>query len=147
MKLAVPYEDGQVAKRFGHCGVVRIYEDDHGRVQRITEVPVCGDGHGAVVAAIAPLGVDAVLCGNIGAAGQAALQEEGVLVHSGIFGSADEAVLRFLNGSIVFDPNNRCHACGHGSCASTDCGSCGSTAPQRAESRPDGKAPSSHGSD
>ena len=48
----------------------------------------------------------------------------GIMLFPDAAGSADKAALAFLSGTVVFDPNNACNACGHGHSCSMDCKSC-----------------------
>ena len=127
MKIAVTYENGEVFQHFGHTEQFKLYEVSGGKVLRETVVDTNGSGHGALAGLLASLGVDTLICGGIGGGAQAALAEANIRLIGGVQGSADEAVLAFLGGTLAFDPNVHCthhdHAHGEGhSCGSHGCG-------------------------
>lgn len=127
MKIAVTYENGEVFQHFGHTAQFKLYEVSGGKVLRAAVVDTNGSGHGALAGLLASLGVDTLICGGIGGGAQAALAEANIRLIGGVQGSADEAVLAFLGGTLAFDPNVHCthhdHAHGEGhSCGSHGCG-------------------------
>ena len=124
MKIAIPYENGQVFQHFGHSAQFKIYDAENGQVLSSTVVSTNGQGHGALVGFLTQHQVNVVLCGGIGAGAQAALAQAGIQLFGGISGSADAAAADYLAGRLVFDPNVRCnhhdheagHTCGAHSC-------------------------------
>ncbi|MCF0142472.1 MAG: FKBP-type peptidyl-prolyl cis-trans isomerase [Parasporobacterium sp.] len=132
MKLAVPYENGQIFQHFGHCENFKIYEVENGEIISSEVLSSGGQGHDALAGFLASEHVDAVVCGNIGDGAQAALSAAGIEVCSGIEGSADDAADAFIKGELLSEGVNcGCHdeegGCG-GSCGSCGCG-CGHHGP------------------
>ena len=67
MKIAVTYENGRVFQHFGHSKAFKIYEVENGAVQSSAVVPAGGAGHGALAGFLKERGVQALICGGIGA--------------------------------------------------------------------------------
>ena len=105
MKIAIPYENGQVFQHFGHSALFKIYDTESGKILSSEVVSTNGQGHGALVGFLVQNGVNVVLFG-------------------GISGAADSVVADYLAGNLVFDPNAHCdhhdhedgHSCGSHSC-------------------------------
>ena len=112
MKIAIPYENGQVFQHFGHSAQFKLYTAEEGRITGAEVVSTDGQGHGALV------------CGGIGGGAQMALAQAGIRLCGGITGEADSAAAAYLAGTLVFDPNARCthhdheesHSCGSHAC-------------------------------
>ena len=124
MKIAVPYENGQVFQHFGHSAQFKFYETESHRILNTEIVSTNGQGHGALVDFLVQHGANVVLCGGIGAGAQTALAQAGIQLFGGISGDADAAVSDYLAGHLVFDPNAHCdhhsheegHTCGSHGC-------------------------------
>lgn len=108
MKIAIPYENGQVFQHFGHSAQFKIYDTENGKILSSEIVSTNGQGHGALVGFLVQNGVNVVLCGGIGAGAQNALAQAGIQLFGGISGAADSVVADYLAGNLVFDPNAHC---------------------------------------
>ena len=53
MKVAIPYEAGQVFQHFGHSAAFMVYEIEAGKVVSSTLLPTNGSGHGALAGLLA----------------------------------------------------------------------------------------------
>ena len=49
MKIAIPYENGQVFQHFGHSAQFKLYTAEEGRITSAEVVSTDGQGHGALV--------------------------------------------------------------------------------------------------
>ena len=87
MKIAIPYENGQVYQHFGHSAQFKIYNIEKGQLPTGEVVSTNGQGHGALVGFLVQNGVNVVLCGGIGAGAQNALAQAGIQLFGGISGS------------------------------------------------------------
>ena len=94
MKIAIPYQNGQVFPHFGHAPQFKFYTIESGMILHTEVVETAGSGHSAVTAFLMRGGVDTLICGSIGAGAQTAV-----------------AVLALLAGKLVHDPT-AVH-CGH----------------------------------
>ena len=113
MKIAVPYENGQVFQHFGHSGQFKIYDVEDGRIaaERIAAERIAvpaGSGHGALAGFLSGLEVDTLICGGIGAGAQEALAQAGIRLYGGVTGGADEAVRALLAGTLDYSAEVRC---------------------------------------
>ncbi len=123
MKIAVTYENGQVFQHFGHCEQFKLYDAADGAVTSSQVVSAVGSGHGALAGFLQSHGVDALICGGIGAGARTALAEAGIQLYPGVSGGADESVAALLKGTLSYDPDTQCdhhheegHQCRSGSC-------------------------------
>ena len=78
MRIAVPYENGQVFQHFGHTGQVKIYDVKDGQIVKEQVADTTGSGHGALAGFLSGLKVDVLICGGIGGGAQAALSQAGI---------------------------------------------------------------------
>ena len=133
MKIAVPYENGQVFQHFGHSGQFKIYDVEDGRIAAERIAVPAGSGHGALAGFLSELEVDTLICGGIGAGAQEALAQAGIRLYGGVTGGADEAVRALLAGTLDYSAEVRCgrhdHRGEHGNCGEDhhggSCGRCG----------------------
>ena len=61
MKIAVPFEDGQVFQHFGRSAQFKFYEAENGQLLRTEVIPTNGQGHGALAGFLVQHGADVVL--------------------------------------------------------------------------------------
>ncbi len=131
MKLAVTYENGQVFQHFGHTEQFKVYETEDGKILSSEIVDTNGTGHGALAGFLKDMGVEVLICGNIGGGARNALAEAGIRLYPGAAGEADAQVKAFLEGSLAYDPDAMCshhgadHKCGDHEGHGHDCGSHG----------------------
>lgn len=113
MRIAVPYEDGQVFQHFGHTGQMKIYDTENEQIVNAQVADVTGSGHGALTGFLSGLKVDVLICGGIGSGAQEALAQAGIKLYGGVTGSADDAVRDFLAGALNYQADVRCSHHGH----------------------------------
>lgn len=123
MRIAVTYEDGLVFQHFGHTRQMKLYDVDNGQITAEKVLDTQGSGHGALAGFLSQNGVDALICGGIGAGAQQALAQAGIRLYGGVTGSADQAVGALLAGNLDYNADVRCehydhheHSCGQGGC-------------------------------
>lgn len=75
MKLAIPYEEGQIFQHFGKTPAFKIYDIANGQVGGSMVFPTGGQGHGALASLLRALGIGAVVCGGIGSGAIDALSQ------------------------------------------------------------------------
>ena len=109
MEIAVTYQDGMVFQHFGHSQQFKLYEVENGKVMESKIVDTNGQGHGALAGFLSDCHADILICGGIGAAAQSDLSESGIQIFGGVSGSADEAVLNYLSGTLQYDPAAQCN--------------------------------------
>ena len=130
MKIAVPFENGQVFQHFGHSENFKIYEVENGEIVSGEVMGTNGSGHEALAGFLSDLGVNALICGGIGGGAEAALSGAGIEICSGAQGDADEAVKAYLKGELTSagvncDHHDHDHEEGEGCGCSGGCGGCG----------------------
>ncbi len=132
MKIAVSFDNGQIFGHFGKTETFKIYEVDEEKVISSEVVASNAQGHSALADFLSSLGVDAVVCGNIGEQALSLLVGSGINVVSGASGDADSAIEAFLKGELSGgvncpcggDEEGGCGGCG-GGCDGGGCGGCG----------------------
>nr|WP_300828132.1 NifB/NifX family molybdenum-iron cluster-binding protein [uncultured Oscillibacter sp.] len=131
MKIAVPYENGQVFQHFGHSGQFKIYDVEDGRIAAERIAVPAKSGHGALAGFLSGLEVDTLICGGIGAGAQEALAQAGIRLYGGVTGGADEAVRALLAGTLDYSAEVRCgrhnHHGEHGHCGEDHHGCAGNS--------------------
>ncbi len=135
MRIAIPYENGQIFQHFGHTEVFKLYDIEEGKITRSLLLPSGESGHGALAGLLRQGKVNALICGGIGGGAQRALDEAGVILYAGVSGDADEAARAFAEGRLEYATCATCdhhhggegHSCGEHGCGSHGCGehSCG----------------------
>lgn len=114
MRIAVTYDNGMIWQHFGRTEQFKIYDIENGRVVSSTVIATNGTGHGALAGFLKALNVDTLICGGIGGGAQMALANIGIKFYGGVSGIADEAVAKFLAGSLEYNPDVQCGCHGHG---------------------------------
>ena len=96
MRIAVPYENGNIFQHFGRSEAFKFYDVDGGAVTAAAVVSTNGSGHGALAGFLMQRGVDTLICGGIGGGAQMALAEAGIKLYGGVSNEADEQLLHPL---------------------------------------------------
>lgn len=131
MVIAVTHENGQVYQHFGHSKQFKLYTVENGEITSFSVVDTNGSGHGALAGFLQSHGVNALICGGIGAGAKTALQNAGIALYGGVSGSCDSAVVALLSDRLSYNSDITCsHHHDHGEehdCGNHDCGehSCG----------------------
>ncbi|QAT42141.1 P-loop NTPase [Aminipila luticellarii] len=117
IKLAVPYENGQIFQHFGHSEQFEIFEIKQGKVLNKEIIPSDCEGHGALAGFLAGKGVTTLICGGIGDGAIKGLAAAGIQVVAGVSGKIEEQVQFYLNGSLQSTDKATCdhheHSEGH----------------------------------
>lgn len=125
MKVAVPYENGQIFQHFGKTHAFKVFTVAENKVTAAEVIDTNGQGHGALAGFLQQHAIDTVICGGIGAGAQNALAAVGITLYGGCSGSADEAVEALLSGKLDYNPAVHCNHHGHGdtghSCGAHGC--------------------------
>lgn len=121
MKIAVTYENGDVYQHFGHTQQFKLYSVEENKVVSSEIVDTNGQGHGALANFLANYNVDTMICGGIGKGAQVALGQMGIQIFGGVQGNADQVIEKFLEGTLVYNPDVQCnhhegHDCGEHGC-------------------------------
>ena len=113
MRIAIPFENGDVFGHFGHTERFKLYDAEEGQITAEQVLDTKGSGHGALAGLLREAGVDALICGGIGMGAKAALSEAGIALYPGVSGSADAAAKALAAGKLAFDPDAGCGHHGH----------------------------------
>ena len=124
MKIAVSWKDGEIYEHFGHAEMFAIYDFDLNDLDKTTKRLIDVrelHGHEAMAQRMKDEQIDAVLCGNMGAAAKALLLSYGIVPVIGYCGDADTAAELLVLGRLPIVSGGDC-GCGCGG----DCSGCGS---------------------
>lgn len=102
MKIAIPYNNGQVFSHFGKAEKFKIYDVNEDEILSTEVIDTNGTGHSALAQFLQEQKINVVICGGIGVPAINALRETGIQLMGGASGEADQQVLDFLNGKIHF---------------------------------------------
>ena len=108
MRLAVPFDHGEIYGQFGRTARFKLYDLTAGRIVSSAVVDTMGSGHGALAGFLKAYAVDALICGGIGAGARLALEEAGIRLFPGVSGRADDAVRAYLAGTLQYQPEYVC---------------------------------------
>lgn len=115
MKVAVPYENGEIFQHFGRSSAFKMYEIENGVIVNDAVIGTNGQGHGALAGFLKDNGADILICGGIGAGAKAAMAAAEITLYGGVSGSADDAVAALIAGTLKYNEDIVCdHKDGHG---------------------------------
>ena len=116
MKLAVPFENGQVFPHFDQAEQFKIYtvsEDEILSEELLSfEQEGGADRQSSRVSLLAGQGVSVLICGSIGVGSVIASQEARIQILGGASGEAEARILDFLGGTLHFGAQGGCASCG-----------------------------------
>ena len=113
MRLAVPFDHGQIYGHFGRTAQFKLYDVTDGRIVSSAIVDTMGSGHGALAGFLKAYAVDALICGGIGPGAVNFLAQAGIEVYAGVSGSADEAAAALAAGTLEQVAEANCDHHGH----------------------------------
>ena len=61
MRIAIPYEDGQIFQHFGHTQRFKMYDVENGKILAAVVISAGGSGHGALAGMLKAMHVDQAL--------------------------------------------------------------------------------------
>lgn len=103
MRIAVPYQDGEIFQKFGPAEAFKLYDVENGAVTAAQIISTAGVGHAGLAAMLKEKGTDELIGGGIGPGAQEALTELGIRFYAGVSGPADAAVQALLQGTLQYD--------------------------------------------
>lgn len=124
MKIAVTYDENneQIFQHFGHTEALKVYNVNDNKILSSKILSTEGHGHSVIADFLNDVDAKVLICGGIGPCAISALQEYGIVLCAGISGNADDAVEKFLNGTLDYQTGANCNH--HGENHSHSCGSC-----------------------
>ena len=123
MRIAVPYENGNIFQHFGRSEAFKFYDVADGAVTAAAVVSTNGSGHGALAGFLMQRGVDTLICGGIGGGAKAALAQKGIELRGGVSGNADEKAQAYVDGTLEYNVAVECthhHDHDHENCSEHD---------------------------
>ena len=113
MKIAVPYDNGQVVPHLASAKEFKIYDvlDDEILSEEIFPI-----GENSLENILTGQNVRVLICGLLPVSAMIALQKAGIQILGGASGAANDRVGDFLTGTLHFDRGGGCTSCA-GSCS------------------------------
>ena len=103
MRIAVPYDSGNVFPHFGKSKEFIVYDGNKTEIIKVEQ-----GGHAAIANLLHENKINVVLCTGIGAPAKEALSRYGIHVFNGVQGNIDQRVKEYLSGNLEFDLNAMC---------------------------------------
>ncbi|MBQ5565885.1 MAG: NifB/NifX family molybdenum-iron cluster-binding protein [Clostridia bacterium] len=126
MRIAVTYENGKIFQHFGHTEQFKLYEVENNKILSSQIVNTNGAGHGALAGFLKNANADVLICGGIGGGAVMAMNQANIKVYAGNIGNADEAVQKFVSGTLAQNTEATCnhhdHEHGEGNSCGHNCG-------------------------
>lgn len=115
MKIAIPYDNGQVNPHFGKSREFIIFETDGGKItgKKIVSTQDLCHNHDGLAGLLKDEGVKVVITGGIGNSMVVALQHLGFTIVTGASGDASTVAEDYANGKLVTKDVEIC-GCGGG---------------------------------
>ncbi len=108
MRIAVPYENGEIFQHFGRTPAFKIYDVEDKKIVK-SEILSCeGNGHAALGGWLTAHHVNAVICGGIGAGAIGVLSGANIKVFTGVVGKADQAINGLIDGTLECGLSDNC---------------------------------------
>lgn len=113
MRVAIPYENGEIFQHFGHTEKFKVYDIENGVINNSTIIETQGEGHGAIAGFLQTNEVDVLICGGIGDGAVKALLSANIDIYAGARGLADDFANAFTEGKLVSASEPTCNCSGH----------------------------------
>lgn len=104
MKIAIPYEDGQIVQSLSDCRALMVLTTKGTEPVAKDLLPYEDTGTAALLKLIGLQQIDVFICGKLGIPTRNALEMLGVVIVPGVTGSCEEAAAKFLTGEEQGDP-------------------------------------------
>ena len=105
MKIAVPYEEGNICPRMGMAMQALICEVEDGKIVSSEVISTKGHGHAKLPAFLKENGAEIMLGDVLGMPMLNAIEKEGLGLVAGAKGDAIAAVEAYLAGELKHDPS------------------------------------------
>ena len=100
MRIAIPYENGNICNEFTNTEIFKLYDTVGGSVAFSQEIPVSGKAPDGLAGFLADQLVTCLVCNEISSAAQTALDDWGIQLYAGCSGNADERVAELIAGTL-----------------------------------------------
>lgn len=100
MRIAVACDHNRVTEHFGHCSGFMIFEAENEVILKVETVTSPGHQKGFLPKFLDGLGVDTIISGGMGGGAVELFNEKNIEVIVGAKGTAEDAVLAYLAGSL-----------------------------------------------
>lgn len=109
MRIAITSENKMIFQHFGHCKEFTLIDIDGEKIIGNEIIDTSKSGHGALAVLLKEKGVNVLICGGIGGGARTALEENNIELIPGVTGSVEEAVVKYLSGENMGDPDFVCN--------------------------------------
>lgn len=104
MKIAVPYDNGDIFQHFEYTECFKIYDIENSEVISTELISTMGKtSYSDLTGILIMTEADAVICGNIEAQTQELIEDEGIILYSNCTGNANKSVNALIFGDMAFE--------------------------------------------
>ncbi len=107
-KVAVPSEEGNVARHFGRCPEYTIFELDGSQILHKERLENPGHSPGFLPRFLKEKGVDCILAGGMGRKAKDLFDSAGIEVVTGITGPVEAGLKSYLKGTLTTSQEDLC---------------------------------------
>lgn len=100
MKIAISTDSGQVSEHFGRCPQFTIVEINNGEVVKKEVIDNPGHSTGSLPKYFRDTSIDQVIAGGAGFRAKQFFDEFGIKLITGVRGTVDDAIEKFLEGQL-----------------------------------------------
>jgi len=100
MKVAISTDTGSVSAHFGRCPSYTIINIEDGKITKREEIPNPGHEPGFLPQYLAEKGVKTIIAGGMGPRAQSLFAQNNIAIITGIQGSVDEVIEKFLKNEL-----------------------------------------------
>lgn len=108
MKIAIPYNEGNVFEHFGRTKSFKVYDLQNGVIENTVFINADGSGHSELISMLKSVDVELVLCGGIGGKAIQMFNNLGIDVYTGATGNTDDVLRGFMDGSLKLNNTSTC---------------------------------------
>ncbi len=102
MRIALPYDNGEIAHGFGRAPQFKIYDVDESKnIVQSSVMDNPGGGHGPIAVFMNKAEVNTVICAGIGQGAITTLSHFNIQIVAGVAGEADAVVAAYLRGEVT----------------------------------------------
>ncbi|MDD3977227.1 MAG: NifB/NifX family molybdenum-iron cluster-binding protein [Methanomicrobium sp.] len=105
MKIAVAKDENIVAEHFGHCHQYALFTVENNQIieEKLLDAPEHAPG--VIPRFLNENGANVVLAGGMGQGAISLFNEMGITVYLGVCGTIEEAIQKYIDGSLVSGQN------------------------------------------
>lgn len=101
MRVAIANDNNHVSNHFGHCENFKVYEVEEGTIKNTEVIKNPEHKPGFLPKFLKSKQIDIIVAGGMGSRAVQLFDENGIEVYTGIIGTCDEVINKYISGSLV----------------------------------------------